>query len=214
MLTTIENEEEDWDEDTLVNEVPESDEAKLTFVKKMLSELKERKKGGEMLVMSKTSCSIDHDDLLTNIEVSEFQEIRDDLRRLVRDHLDDGLSLLKMNYQPNKWYVSVSLRLDKFKVFHSATNRIFLRSTQDLLNGQWVNATAISHKTFDEYCWWCEQLLMWITTCGMNHFCCASQLMMWITSRGVDHFGCTSLLMMWITPRDVDHFECTSLLMM
>ncbi len=85
-----------------MNEVPESDEAKLTFVKKMLSELKERKKGGEMLVMSKTSCSIDHDDLLTNIEVSEFQEIRDDLRRLVRDHLDDGLSLLKMNYQPNK----------------------------------------------------------------------------------------------------------------
>ncbi len=85
-----------------MNEVPESDEAKLASVKKMLSGLKERKKGGEMLVMSKAPCPVDHDDLLTDIEVSGFQEIRDDLRRLVRDHLDDGLSLLKMNYQPNK----------------------------------------------------------------------------------------------------------------
>ena len=213
MLTTIEKEEEDWDEDTLVNEVPESGEAKLTSVKEMLSEPKERKKSGEMLVMGKTPCSVDHDDLLTDIEVSGFQEIRDDLRRLVQDHLDDGLSLLKMNYQPNKWYVSVSLRLDKFKVFHPVTNRVFLRPTQDLLDDQWVGATAISHKTSDEYCWWCEQLLVWTTTRGMDHFCCAPQLMVWTTPRGVDHFGCTPLLVVWTTPRGVDHFGCTPLLM-
>jgi hypothetical protein len=81
-----------------VNEVLGPDEAKLAFVKKMLSEPKKRKKGDEMLVMSKAFCPIDHDDLLTNTKVSKFQEIRDDLRRLVRDHLDNGLSLLEMNY--------------------------------------------------------------------------------------------------------------------
>jgi len=85
-----------------VDEVPGPGEAKLASVKKMLSGPKERKKGGEMLVMGKAPCPVDHDDLLTDTEVSGFQEIRDDLRRLVRDHLDDGLSLLEMNYQPNK----------------------------------------------------------------------------------------------------------------
>ncbi len=55
-----------------------------------------------MLVMSESSNSINRHDLLTNIEVSESQEIRDDLRRLVRDYLNDELSLLKMNYQSNK----------------------------------------------------------------------------------------------------------------
>ncbi len=108
MLTTMKKREEDWDADALVNEVSESDEAKLTFVKKNLSLPEERKKGDEMLVMSKASCPIDHDDLLMNIVVSESQGIRDDLRRLVRSYLDDELSLLKMNYQSNTWYVSVS----------------------------------------------------------------------------------------------------------
>jgi len=84
-----------------VNEFSESDEAKLTFVKKNLSLPEERKKGDEMLVMSKASCPIDHDDLLMNIVVSESQGIRDDLRRLVRSYLDNELSLLKMNYQSN-----------------------------------------------------------------------------------------------------------------
>ncbi len=37
-----------------------------------------------------------------DIEVSGSREIRDDLRRLVRGYLDDGLSLLKMDYQPDK----------------------------------------------------------------------------------------------------------------
>ena len=55
-----------------------------------------------MLVMGETSNSINRHDLLTDIEVSESQEIRDDLRRLVRGYLNDGLSLLEMNYQSNK----------------------------------------------------------------------------------------------------------------
>ncbi len=42
------------------------------------------KKGGKMLVMGKTPCPVDHDDLLMDTEVSGSQEIRDDLRRLVR----------------------------------------------------------------------------------------------------------------------------------
>ncbi len=35
-------------------------------------------------------------------EVSGSQEIRDDLRRLVRGYLDNGLILLEIDYQPNK----------------------------------------------------------------------------------------------------------------
>ncbi len=35
-------------------------------------------------------------------EVSGSQEIRDDLRRLLRGYLDAGLNLLEMDYQPNK----------------------------------------------------------------------------------------------------------------
>ncbi len=76
--------------------------AKLASMKKRLSESKGRKKGDKMLVMSKTPCPIDRDDLLMDIEVSRSQEIRDDLRKLVRDYLDDELSLLKMDYQSNK----------------------------------------------------------------------------------------------------------------
>ncbi len=63
---------------------------------------KERKKGGKMLVMSKAPYPVDHNDLLMDTEVSGSQEIRDDLRRLVRGYLDDGLSLLELDYQPNK----------------------------------------------------------------------------------------------------------------
>lgn len=55
-----------------------------------------------MLVMSKTSCPVDYNNLLTDNEVSGSQEIRDNLRRLVRGYLDDGLSLLEIDYQPNK----------------------------------------------------------------------------------------------------------------
>jgi len=68
MLTTMEKGGENWDGDTLVNGVP-GPGAKLAFVKKRLSGPKGRKKGDEMLVMSKAPCSIDHDDLLMNIEV-------------------------------------------------------------------------------------------------------------------------------------------------
>ena len=55
-----------------------------------------------MLVMGKTLSPVDHDDLLMDIEVSGSQGIRDDLRRLVRGYLDEGLSLLEMDYQPNE----------------------------------------------------------------------------------------------------------------
>jgi len=98
MLTTIKKKRENRDEDTLVDGVSGPKDAKLAFVKKMLSESKKRKKGDEMLVMSKASCPIDHDNLLMDIEVSRSQEIRDDLRRLVRDYLHDELSLMKINY--------------------------------------------------------------------------------------------------------------------
>jgi len=53
---------------------------KLASVKRMLS----GKKGGKMLVMGKAPCPVDHDDLLMDTEVSGSQEIREDLRRLVR----------------------------------------------------------------------------------------------------------------------------------
>jgi len=100
-ITTLEKGEENWDEGTLVGEIPGPNEAKLTSMK-MLSVPKERKKGGEMLVMGKAPCPIDHNDSLMEIEVFGSQKIRDDLRRLVRDYLNDELSLLKMNYQSNK----------------------------------------------------------------------------------------------------------------
>ena len=90
MLTTMEEGGEDWHGDTLVDG------------KKMLSGPKERKKGGEMLIMGKAPCPVDHDNLLMDTEVSGSQEIRDDLPRLVRGYLDDGLSLLEMDYQLNK----------------------------------------------------------------------------------------------------------------
>ncbi len=104
MLTTMEKGGEDWDGDgdTLVDGVPGPGEVKLASVKKMLSGPKERKKGGEMLVMGKAPCPVDDDDLLMDTEVSGSQEMRDGLRRLVRGYLDDGLSLLEMDYQPNK----------------------------------------------------------------------------------------------------------------
>ena len=102
MLTTMKKKEKDRDENTLVNRVLELENAKLTFVKKLLCESKKRKKDDELLIINKISCSIDDDDLLMNIEVSKSQKIRDDLRRLVRGYLDDELSLLKMNYQSNK----------------------------------------------------------------------------------------------------------------
>lgn len=69
-----------------------------------------------MFVMGKAPCTVDDDDLLMDTEESGSQEIRDDLRRLVRGYLDNGLRLLEMDCQPNKLYMSVCLRVDKFKV--------------------------------------------------------------------------------------------------
>ena len=102
MLITMEKGREDRDGDTLVDGVPGSRDVKLASVKNMLSVPKERKKGGEMLVMGKAPCPVDHDDLLMDTEVSGSQEIRDDLRRLVRGYLHAGLSLLEMDYQPDQ----------------------------------------------------------------------------------------------------------------
>ncbi len=50
----------------------------------------------------------------TWFEVSGSQGIQDDLRRLVRGYLDERLSLLEMNYQPNKWYIRISFCVDRF----------------------------------------------------------------------------------------------------
>ena len=90
MLTTMEKGREDRDGDTLVDGVAGPGDAKLASVKKTLSGPKERKKGGKMLITGKAPCPVDHDDLLTGTKVSGSQEIRDDLRRLVRGYLDDG----------------------------------------------------------------------------------------------------------------------------
>lgn len=60
----------DWNEAPLVDGVPGSGEAKLASVKKMVSGLKKRKKGGKMLVMSKAPYLVDHDDLLIGTKVS------------------------------------------------------------------------------------------------------------------------------------------------
>ncbi len=43
-------------------EFPGPGKAKLASVKRMLSGPKERKKGGEMLVLGKAPCPVDHDD--------------------------------------------------------------------------------------------------------------------------------------------------------
>lgn len=81
-----------------MNGVSRPGKIKLAFVKKMLSGLKERKKGGEILIISKIFCPVDYNNLLINTEVSGFQEIRNNLRKLVRGYLNNGLSLLKIKY--------------------------------------------------------------------------------------------------------------------
>lgn len=78
MLTTMEKRREDQNEDTLVDEVPESKDANLAFVKKKLSESKKRKKSDEMLVMNKTTCSI-LDELSKCLNLREFEIIREGL---------------------------------------------------------------------------------------------------------------------------------------
>jgi len=45
----------------------------------MLSGLKERKKGGEILIIGKAPCLVDDNDLLIDTEVLGSQEIRDGL---------------------------------------------------------------------------------------------------------------------------------------
>lgn len=57
----IEKGREDRDGDTLVDAAPGPGDVKLASVKKMLSGPKERNKGGEMLVMGKAPCPVDHD---------------------------------------------------------------------------------------------------------------------------------------------------------
>ncbi len=52
-----------------VNEVSELNKVKLTFMKRMLSELKKRKKSDKMLIMNKTSYLINYNNLLINRSV-------------------------------------------------------------------------------------------------------------------------------------------------
>lgn len=100
--TIMEKREENWDTETLVDGEPEPGKPKLASESKTLGLPKNRKKGGGMLVMGESPNPINRHDLLTDIEVSGSHEIRDDLRRLVRGYLDDGLSLLETDYQPIK----------------------------------------------------------------------------------------------------------------
>ena len=95
-----EKREENRDSEKLGEGEPKS--GKSSLKRKILSLLKEGKKSGEMLIMDKTPSSIDDDDLLMKMEVSGSQSIRDDLRRLVRGYLNEGLSLLEMDHQPNE----------------------------------------------------------------------------------------------------------------
>ena len=55
-----------------MNEVPRPSEVKLASVKKMLSGPKERKKGGEILIIGKAPYPVDYNNLLTDTEVSRF----------------------------------------------------------------------------------------------------------------------------------------------
>lgn len=100
MLTTLGKKRKNQNKDTLVGRVLGPGKTKLTFIK-MLSGPKKRKKGGAMLVIDKTSCPVDYNNLLIDTEVSRFQEIQDNLQRFMRDYLDNGLSLLEIDYQPN-----------------------------------------------------------------------------------------------------------------
>ena len=58
-------------------------------------------KGSKMLVTGKIQC-LACPIVLMNLKVSGSREIRDKLRLLVRDHLDEKVSLLELDYQPFK----------------------------------------------------------------------------------------------------------------
>ena len=94
----IKKKRKDWNENTFVNAVAESENVKLTFLKKMLNESKKRKKSDKIFVINNVSYSIDYNNLLINIEVFKVQKIQDNLRRLVQAYSHVELSLLKMNY--------------------------------------------------------------------------------------------------------------------
>ena len=53
-----------------MDRVPRPSKAKLVSVKEILSGPKERKKGGEILIIGKAPCPVDYNDLLIDTEVS------------------------------------------------------------------------------------------------------------------------------------------------
>lgn len=67
---TIKERKENRDSETVVEGEPES--GKPTLKGKILNLVKERKKGGEMLLIGKTLSPVDHDNLLMDIEVSRY----------------------------------------------------------------------------------------------------------------------------------------------
>ena len=59
ILITIEKKREDRNRDRLVDVVPRARDIKLVSIKRILSGLKERKKGGKILIIGKTPYSFD-----------------------------------------------------------------------------------------------------------------------------------------------------------
>ena len=70
IVITIEKGRENRDKNRLVNIFPKPRNIKLISVKRILSGLKERKKGGKILIISKAPCPVDYNNLLIDTEIS------------------------------------------------------------------------------------------------------------------------------------------------
>ena len=94
--TSRDEQEHSSDEKTLVEE-----ELVETSVKVESDSVQPRagKKGGRMLVTGKAHHSLTRERLI-DTAVSASKDIQDNLRELVRTHLDKGVSFLELEYQP------------------------------------------------------------------------------------------------------------------
>ena len=70
ILITIEKGREDRNRDRLVDVVPRPRDIKLVSVKRILSGLKKRKKGGKILIIGKAPYSVNYNNLLIDTKVS------------------------------------------------------------------------------------------------------------------------------------------------
>jgi hypothetical protein len=95
----MQEDDEKWKIKTLIDKKPVSSNQKPVSEKKQSSPPIEGKKGGKMIIASKTLDPVD-DNMLTTVEVSGSEENRDSLRELIRRYSDKKLSLLELDYQP------------------------------------------------------------------------------------------------------------------